>query len=156
MEELLPDPAHQAKTTAYIYQQAELGHFDHAHDVAVLQYLWQNAWRSTRNPERAAAGTVMQGKAAIPKICAATMLSRPSVKRAMHRLRDAGWIETEQGVFETGWKTTMNIFVRMDMSSHRERERTRVMMAEVAGILDGQEGSDRTYVEGSVGTPGGV
>lgn len=150
MEDLLPDPGHQARTTAYIYQQAELGNFGHAHDVAVLQYLWQNAWRTPKNLENAPAGMVMQAKTPIPRICAATMLSRPSVKRALKRLRDGGWIETEQGAFESGWKTTLNIFCRMDMTSHRERERARSVMAEVERFLEGsvgtlQEGSDRTH-----------
>lgn len=147
MEDLLPDPGHHGKTAAYIYQQAELGNFDHAHDVAVLQYLWLNAWRTPKNRENAPAGMVLQSKTAVPKISAATMLGRTSVKAALRRLRHGGWIETEQGVHETGWKAANFIFCRMDMTAHRERERARSVMAEVERFM-GAEGRVATDLVG--------
>jgi hypothetical protein len=135
MEEQLPDPTNLVRTSAYLYQQAELGHFEHAHDLAVMQYLWLYTWRKPDNKENAQVGMVMQGKSPVPAICQATMLGRTSAKAALRRLRNGGWIETEQGTFETGWKTSNYVFLRLDTSSHRERERERSVMAEVARFM---------------------
>lgn len=141
MEELSPDPAHQAKSQAYLYREMELGHFGHPHDLAVLSYLWQFTWRTGKNPDSRPAGYVMLGKSPVQKIAAATGLSRRTVQRALARLRTGCWIETEQGLMESGQKTSNDIFVRMDVSSHRERDRNRVLMAEVASVLSAVDAS---------------
>lgn len=142
MEELLPDPAHQARSQSYLYRAMELGHFEHQHDLTVLSYLWQFTWRSSRNQDKRPAGYVMVSKSPVQKIMAATGLSRRPVQRALARLRTGGWIETEQGLMESGQHTSNDIFVRMDVSSHRERERNRALMAEVAAVLNGVGASE--------------
>lgn len=142
MEELLPDPGHQAKSQSYLYREMELGHFEHPHDLVVLSYLWQFTWRG-RNPEKRPAGYVMVGKTPVTRICASTGLSRRAVQRALARLRAGSWIETEQGFMESGQKASNDVFVRMDVSSHRERERNRALMLEVSAALDGLDAPDR-------------
>ena len=133
---LLPDPGHQAKTEAYIYQQAEMGHFaERPTALPRLLYLWTFTWRTGSNPEGSPVGQVMHGKASMAKAAMSTWVSYDTVRRDYRWLEDNGWIETERGYDDTGREDAKYVFVRMDVTSHRERARTRAMMAEVNSIL---------------------
>jgi hypothetical protein len=117
------------QTMEYIEAEARAGHFEQPTDVLVLTYLWFNTWRKAAKGDNRL-GKVMDGKAKLEHIAAATAMSVSGAKKALRRLRERGWVSTFQTSFVTddgreGWKSTNEIFVLMDEPHHRERAEIR-------------------------------
>ncbi len=119
-EELKPGFNDYFRSASYIDQRAAMGEFSgspgrEAGTIAVLHYLWRNAWR-TSNPEKADPGIVIADKSKLANIAADTCLSYSTVQRAVDWLIRAEWLE--YGYRED---QTMVLKVRMDMDGHDAR-----------------------------------
>jgi hypothetical protein len=130
MDQLLPDPTLLSEGLRYIDQEASAGHFTERSDLDVFRYLWINCWhKSSHNGQPVMLGQVLEGKVKVERIAAATMLKARAVTSSLSRLAAQGWIMREQTRFTSeagpGWKSTNEIIVLMDPSSHRARAAAR-------------------------------
>ena len=140
MEERLPDPTDLIGGLAYIDQEAAAGRFTERSDLDVFRYLWVNCWHSTKHRGKPVVmGQVLEGKAPVEKIAVATMLGKRSVSRSLVRLDQQGWIVREQQRFVSdvgpGWKSTNEVFVCMDPTSHRARAKSRDVVTGFESLL---------------------
>lgn len=124
MGELLPDPGNLSTGMRYIFQEAGNGAFDTSTDVLVLAFLWTNCWRSSDVNEESQQGFVLKGFTSSAAISKGTGLGVSTVDKAVTRLTSGRWIETEV-VRDRHWRPRRDIFLKMDMSGHRERKQLR-------------------------------
>lgn len=127
MTEVLPDPGNALSGYKYLLQEAGKGMFDETSDLLVAVYLWTHAWRKTPNPDDYPIGWVQSEHTSVGAITKGTMLGRNTVIRALGRLREHGWIETEL-IGGDDWRLGQNIWVRIDPEGHQARHLTGATM----------------------------
>lgn len=130
MGDTSPDPTNLIGGLEYVDQEAKAGHFAERSDLDVLRYLWINCWHKTEHKgEPVALGLVLDSKAPVAEIVATTMLGERSVNRSLTRLAKQKWIVREQTRYVSesgpGWKHVNEIYVLMDPTGHRERDKAR-------------------------------
>lgn len=144
MEDLLPNPTDLIGGLAYIDQEAAAGHFEQRSDLDVFRHLWIHCWHTDRYRGKPVdVGLVLESKVRVEDICAATMLKARAVTESLSRLSVGGWISREQTRFVSdtgrGWKSTNEIYVLMDPTSHRERAKNRDVTSGFEALLaDGE------------------
>lgn len=143
--EPLPDTTNTRATIRYIQGQAAQGHFaGHSSSMLVLYYLVTYMWVSpTKDGDR---GDVMHGKSGIDDIMAGTGLSRSSAQRALKWLADEEWVDTQRQLDDHGREVNRSIYLKLDVTGHRERERARAAKARKLRLVEGsREGVNLTH-----------
>lgn len=146
--EALPDTTNTFKALRYVQGQAAAGHFQgHSTALLVMYYLVMNMW--AKHSGDAGPGEVMDGRATIDSIAAATALSRRSVQYALRWLGEEEWIDTDRQHDDDGREVQRYIYVKLDMPGHRERERRRAARPVKLRVVEGGR-------EGAADAPGGA
>lgn len=151
MDDVMPDPGNALSGYRYLFQEAGNGMFDEASDLPVILYLWTHAWRRFPNSDGFPVGWVQSEHTSVSSIARGTALGRKTASRALDRLRERGWIETEL-IDRDDWRHGQNIWVRIDPDGHRARRSAVVTMTTSCGHHDHSEPvvSSLIYKEQSV------
>lgn len=93
-----------------------------------------NMWVRPSDDGTQARGEVVRSRAGINDIAAGTALCRRAVQAALIWLADEEWIDIERSADESGREIRQRIYVKLDVSGHRLRERRRVAPNATPGV----------------------
>lgn len=112
--------------------------------MLVLYYLVTYMWvKPTEDGDR---GDVIHGKSGIDDIMEGTGLSRSSAQRALKWLAEGEWIDTQRQLDDQGREVNRRIYLKLDVTGHRERERMRATKACKLRVVEGsREGVKLTH-----------